>query len=124
MGVGASMASGSHVWKGTCAAFAQAAIRIKRKTHDFRPGGSRPRAENSNELVFAKIIRMASSKKALPTEVIRSALNPARKLFSSWRKEISAHEHKVVISEKTRNWRKFGEIATPTMLVMNNRSQK
>ena len=71
--------------------------------HDFKPAGSRPRAEKSKELVRAKIMRMASIKKALPTCVIKRALNPARKLRSFWRKEISAHEHNVVISQKTRN---------------------
>jgi hypothetical protein len=78
------MASGSQVWNGTWAAFAQAAIISMTKTRRRSGSGRRARAVNSNEPVLAKRISTATRKKAPPPWVISSALKPARRLRSSW----------------------------------------
>jgi hypothetical protein len=75
--VGAAIASGSQVKKGTCADFAHAEIKKNINTKFLRPGERELIAEKSKEPVLTKIITIDMAKKMPPPNVINKALNPA-----------------------------------------------
>ena len=101
MGVGASMASGSHVCSGIWADLAEAATRRKTKTTPMAAGGSLAMAEKSKLFSRPYTMPTEEKRKAPPTCVMTRALKPAFTATGRpvwW--EMRSQEQRVVHSQK------------------------